>query len=96
MACTPSGAFKSGQYRRPFVGRNEAGDMAGSGNVVAEQDDDVGVQRIGAFDNAGMRSIDIQDRRREGRHGGDPRWNRPPSRRRQLVARDAEPDDGLR
>ena len=43
--------LQPGQHRRPFAGGNEARDMAMAGDVVAEHDDDVGVERIGALDD---------------------------------------------
>src|SRR5207237_10165667 len=43
--------LQPGEHRRPLAGRNQPRDMAVSGDVVAEQDDDVGLKRIGALDN---------------------------------------------
>jgi len=89
--------LQAGQHRRPFGGRNKACDMAVSGDVVAEQNDEVGIQRVGALDNAvdaierhpGIAGVKVGDR-------GDPELKSPwPSRRREIVAGDAEPHDGF-
>ena len=89
--------LQPGQHRRPFVGRNEARDMAVAGDIVAEQHDDVGIERVGALDDrldvvqrhpgiAGMKVGDGGDLELE--IGG-------PLRRQDIIARDAKPQRGL-
>ncbi len=44
--------LQSGQHRRPFGCRDEPRHVAMPGDVIAEHDDDVSPERIGAFDDA--------------------------------------------
>ena len=90
--------FQPGQHRRPFAGRNEARDMAMAGDIVAEHDDDIGVQRVGALDDRlDAIAATSRDRRHEcrrstailswksaGHCGGD-----------RVIARDAKPQHRL-
>ena len=43
--------LQAGEHRRPFVGRDIARHMAVARDVIAEHDDDVGIERIGALDD---------------------------------------------
>lgn len=43
--------FEAGQHSRPFARRNDARDLVQAGDIVAEQHDDVSIQRVGAVDD---------------------------------------------
>ncbi len=85
--------LEAGQHRRPFVGRNDARDMAMAGDIIAEQHDEVGLQRIGVLDDRldalqrhpGIAGVNVGD-------DGDLQLEiRGPLPRRQMIARDARP-----
>ena len=85
------------EHGGPFGCRNEARDVAQSRDIVAEQHDDVRVQCVGAVDDLGdaikrhpgIAGVDVGE-------GCDPeRKVRRPLPRRQIVARQREPDDRL-
>jgi len=52
--------LQPGKHRCPFARRNVARHMAMSGHVVAQHDDDVGIERIGAVDDRLDAFSDIQ------------------------------------
>ena len=85
------------EHRSPFARRNEARDVAMTGDVIAEHDDEIGIQRIGAFDDRldaierhpGIASMEVGD-------GGDPELEiRRPLPRRKIIADGAEPQHRL-
>ena len=89
--------LQSGKHRRPFTGRNVARHVAMTRDIVAQQHDDIRIERIGAFDDrlnaiqrhpgiAGMQVGDDRDLERK--------ISRP-LRRGNIVARDAKPQHRL-
>jgi hypothetical protein len=89
--------LQAGQHRRPFAGGNLAGDMAMAGDVIAEHHRDVRLQRVGALDDfldalqrhPWIASVQVGD------HRYPEREIRGPLRGRNVVARDAKPEDGF-
>ena len=89
--------LQAGEHGRPFAGRNEARHVAMSGDVIAEHDDDVRIERIGAFDDRlnafqrhpGIAGVKVgDDGYPELEIGG-------PLRRLDVIARNAKPQHGL-
>src|SRR5437879_5290077 len=85
--------FQPAQHRRPFGRWDAARDMAMADDVVAEQNGDVRLQRVGALDDAfdtperhpGIAGVEVCD-------DGNPQLEiGGPLLRRKGVARDLEP-----
>ena len=89
----PEWRLQPGKHGRPFAGRNGTRHMAVTGDVIAEHDGDIRIERIGPIDDrrnaiqrhpwiAGMEIGDDGDLERKIRR---------PLRRRDVIARDAKP-----
>ncbi len=89
--------LQPGEHGRPFARRNVARDMAMSGHVVAQHDDDVRIERVGAVDDRldafqrhpGVTGVNVG-------HDSYPEIEAGrPLRRRKLVSCDTQPQHGL-
>ena len=84
---------QAGKHARPLAGGNVARHLAVPGHVVAEHDDHVRLERVGARDDVldaierhpGIAGVQVRDR-------SDPEMQaRGPFRRRNMIARNAKP-----
>ena len=93
----PERGLQPGKHRRPFTGRNVTRHMAVTGHIVAEHDDDIGAERIGALHNC----LDVIQRHpgiagmKIGNRGDLELETSGPLRRGNIVARDAKPQHRL-
>jgi len=89
--------LEAGEHARPLAGGDEARHLAVSGHVVAEHDNDIGVERVGPLDDPldplqrhpGIAGVQIRD------HGDVELETGGPLRRRKVVAGDAKLKGGL-
>jgi hypothetical protein len=89
--------FQAGQHLGPFVGRNDARDLMQAGDIVAEQHDDIRIQRVGTIDDGldpvqrhpGVAGMNVGD------HGDLQRKIRRPLARGRVIAGDPKPQHRL-